>query len=69
MAKLVDPQKLIVLQTASKIYGMNPEYLRQLIEKKKLEGWQIDGYFWTTTRDAVEKYMKNRRRPGRPSKS
>ena len=68
MAKLIDPKDLISLRRAAELHGMNPEYLRQLIVKGMLEGWQVDDYFYVTTRKAMQAYLKNRRPRGRPAR-
>ena len=49
--------KLISLKDASKITPYSADYLSLLVRKEKLEGYKVDGK-WYTTGDAVKNYLQ-----------
>ena len=58
-----DKDSLISLGDAASIYGFNPDHLRHLAQKKRLEAQKIGGV-WLTTRASVEEYIKSRQKRG-----
>lgn len=61
------PPDSIKLTAAAKKYGFNSPALRRAVERKRLEGFQEDGT-WFTTHSAMRKYLKNRHEEKIPKK-
>ena len=55
--------RLISLADAASIYGFSPDYLRNLVRRKRLKAQKIGGV-WLTTRANVEEYIKSRQKRG-----
>lgn len=58
---------LISLNEASTISGLSIVHLRHLVSEGKLWGKKI-GRNWVTSKEAIEKYIKEEKKPGRPPK-
>lgn len=58
-----DKNRLISLADAASIYGFSPDYLRNLVRRKRLKAQKIGGV-WLTTRANVEEYIKSRQKRG-----
>ena len=59
-----DKNRLISLAEAADIYGLTPDHLRHLAQRKRLKAKKIAGV-WLTTRASVEEYLENRYKRGR----
>ena len=55
-----DKERLISLAEASEIYGLNRNYLRNLILKGRLKAQKF-GHIWATTPANVEEYLQSRK--------
>ena len=62
-----DLENLISLTEASELSGLSSVHLRHLVSTEKLWGKKI-GRNWVTSKDAIVNYLKQQKRPGRPSK-
>ena len=56
---------LISLKQASEISGLSHDHLRRLAEQGKIDSKKI-GRNWITTKDAITKYMEQKKPRGRP---
>jgi len=54
---------LISLQEAAEFSGLTPGHIRKLVREGQIEGVKI-GRNWLTTREALQEYLKQERRPG-----
>lgn len=59
----IDKNLLISLADAAEIYGFSPNYLRQLIHRKRLKAQKLGGV-WLTTRANIEEYIEDRHKRG-----
>ena len=59
---------LISLSEAAKLSGLSHDHLRRLAGQGEIWAKKI-GRNWITTKQAVMKYMENKRSPGRPKKT
>ena len=53
----------IALAEASKFSGLSASHLRKLVREGQIKGVKI-GRNWLTTKEAVQEYLKQERRPG-----
>jgi hypothetical protein len=58
---------LISLQEASKLSNLSQVHLRHLVSTGKLWGKKI-GRNWVTSKQAINNYLEEQKRPGRPPK-
>jgi len=64
-----DPFKdLISLEEAAQYAGFSSRHLRLLLQKGTIRGKKI-GRDWVTTKEEIDKYLIQERRPGRKSKT
>ena len=68
MAKAVDPEKLVSLPKLAKEFGYSHTQIKRLVAEKRIEAWLVAGT-WLTTREKFRKYVKTKRKPGRPLQS
>ena len=61
-------EELLSLNEAAKLSGLSHDHLRRLAGQGKIWAKKI-GRNWITTKQAVMKYMENKRSPGRPKKT
>ena len=61
--RINDKSRLISLSEAASLYGINPDHLRHLAQKRRLQAQKI-GNIWVTTPDAVEEYIRSRKKRG-----
>lgn len=54
---------LISLKEASEFSGLTPGHIRKLVREGEIEGVKI-GRNWLTTKEALQDYLKQERRPG-----
>ena len=55
--------KLMTIDEASKYSNLSRRHIRLLMEQGKIQGKKI-GRDWITTKDEIDKYIKNRPKPG-----
>ena len=58
-----DKSRLISLSEAASLYGFNPDHLRHLAQKRRLQAQKI-GNSWVTTPADVEEYIRSRKKRG-----
>ena len=58
-----DKTRLISLPEAAELYGFNPDYLRTLAQKSRLQAQKI-GTSWVTTPHDMEIYIASRKKRG-----
>ena len=61
-------EQLITLAEAAEIYkGLSHSHLGKLVREKTIWGAKV-GHYWVTTKEAVEEYLAEDRRPGPKSR-
>ena len=55
--------RLISLAEASELYGFSHNYLRRLVNRKRLEAKKV-GNSWVTTPERIEHYIRSRQEKG-----
>ena len=57
------PRGYLTTKQASEIYGLSDSHIRRLLEQEKLSGEKF-GRDWLIRDSAMERYMRNRPKPG-----
>lgn len=61
--------ELCTVRQAAEILGVQVYQIHQLIEDKRIDAVQLDGWFWVVHKPSLFEYLKTKSRKGRPPSS